>query len=83
MVYARNSDIADSSTAYSGDKFAALGEFGFTNFLGFATDGKPWFTVEDSCVRQGRILVSGSNIKNKASWFTGLFSTDDLLDPNR
>ena len=83
LVYARNSDIANAVTDYAGDKFEALQNFGFTYYLGFATNGVSWFTAKDSCVRQCRVMVSGSNLQSRANWFTGIFDTAFVLDQIR
>lgn len=83
LVYARNSDISNAVTDYTGEKFEALQNFGFTYYLGFATNGKSWFVTKDSYVRQGRIVVSGSSLQSHSNWFTGIFDTDFVLDPIR
>ncbi len=83
LVYARNSDITTSTAAYSGDKFDTLKSFGFTHYLGFCADGKPWFVSDNTYVRQGRIMVSGSNIAYHPEWFAGIFDTTSILDNTR
>jgi hypothetical protein len=83
LVYARNSDIAGHDSAYSGDKFTVLSEFGFTNFLGFCNGGTPWLYAQDSYLRQGRILVSGSNLTDHPNWFAGFLDPPSVLDPTR
>ena len=80
LVFARNSDIASASTAYSGDKYDILHAFGFKNYLGFCTNGKPWLSLENTCIRQGRLMVTGSNLAHKASWFDGIFDPTSVLD---
>jgi hypothetical protein len=83
LVYARNSDITGNTAPYSGGKYDTLKSSGFTHYLGFCTDGKPWFTADDSCIRQGRIMVSGSNIAYHPEWFAGIFNTATVLDNTR
>lgn len=83
LVYARNSDIAGRNTAYSGEKFTVLSEFGFTNYLGFCSNGTPWFTKGENHLRQGRLLVSGSNLAHHADWFVGILDSQTILDPAR
>lgn len=83
LVYAKNSDITSSTAAYSGDKFDTLKSFGFTRYLGFCNDGKPWFASDISCIRQGRLMVTGSNIAYHPEWFTGIFDTASVLDSTR
>lgn len=79
MVFAQESDIADAGT-YSGDKYNALKEAGLRYYLGFCTNGTPWATMGTDHFRQGRILVSGSNMAHHADWFTGLFDPAQVLD---
>lgn len=83
LVYARNSDIAGRKTEYAGEKFTLLTEFGFTNFLGFCTDGIPWYSRHDTHLRQGRLLVTGSNLASHADWFMGILDPQSILDPIR
>ena len=83
LVYARNSDIANASTPYEGTKFQILQDFGFTYYLGFATNGKPWFISGADHVRQGRLLVTGSNLTSRAGWFADLFDAASVLDQSR
>lgn len=83
LVFARNSDISSTTGAYSGDKFAALQPFGFTHYLGFCTEGQPWFTAASDHIRQGRILVTGSNMAHHADWFAGIFDPSAVLDNTR
>lgn len=79
MVFAQQSDIADSGE-YSGDKYNALKEAGLHYYLGFCSNGTPWATVGADHFRQGRILVSGSNMAHHAEWFTDLFDPAQVLD---
>lgn len=83
LVYARNSDIAENTTGYSGDKYELLKSQGFTHYLGFCTDGTPWFTATADYVRQGRILVSGANMAYHSDWFIGIFDPHSVLDTTR
>lgn len=72
FVMARNSDL----TSYTGDSYRFLQNSGFQFFLGYCKDGKPWVSVNDQYVRQGRIWVTASNLTNNKSWF------NDILDPS-
>lgn len=83
LVYAQKSDISDSTAAYSGEKFNLLQSYGFTHYLGFCTEGTPWFTALNDHVRQGRILVSGSSLKYHADWFNGIIDPSSVLDSTR
>lgn len=82
MVFAQNSDI-NSGMLYSGEKFEYLKSQGFNYFLGFCSEGDPFTLIADNYVRQGRLLVSGTNLQNNAKWFTGIFDTSELLDAAR
>lgn len=83
LVYAKNSDITGSTATYTGEKYATLQSFGFTCYLGFCTDGAPWFSAQSEYVRQGRILVSGSNLTHHGDWFSGILDAASVLDPSR
>lgn len=82
LVYAKNSDIAESTTPYSGEKFDILSQYGFTHYLGFA-NGKPWSNSQENYFRQGRILLTGSNLKYKSDWFIGMLDPNAILDSSR
>ena len=82
LTYAQLSDIASKGT-YSGDKFNLLQDFGFRYYLGFCTDGQPWAVVADNYVRQGRIMVTGSNLAHHSDWFANLFDPSSVLDASR
>lgn len=83
LVYAQNSDIASSADAYSGEKFTILSDNGFTKFIGFADDGAAWFINNADYLRQGRLMVTGSNVAHKPEWFAGLFDAENILDASR
>ena len=82
LTYAQGGDIADKGT-YSGDKFNALQDYGFRYYLGFCTDGQPWTVIGENYVRQGRILVTGSNLAYHSDWFANLFDAASILDTTR
>ena len=82
MVFAQNSDI-NSGMLYSGSKFDYLKAQGFNYFLGFCSEGDPFTYIAENYVRQGRLMVTGNNLKNNAKWFNAIFSTEDLLDEAR
>lgn len=83
LVYAQGSDIASAEAGYTGEKYNALFDAGFRYYIGFCDDGDPWLSVSDHYVRQGRILVTSSNIKNRADWFDGIFDAKSVLDTDR
>lgn len=83
LVFARDSDISNTTASYSGDKFDTLYSYGFINYLGFCNSGIPWFAAQIDHVRQGRILVSGTNLAHNADWFNGIFDAASVLDTTR
>ena len=83
LVYAQMSDISESTGLYTSDTFRALYESGFRYYLGFCNDGTSWAFVADDYVRQGRILVTGNNLKNNTAWFSGMFDSQSVLDASR
>ena len=82
FTFAQNSDISTEVT-YSGDKFNTLYDSGFRFYIGFCEDGTPWTTITDNYVRQGRIMVTGSNLAHKADWFTNMFDASSVLESTR
>ncbi len=82
LAYAQMTDIS-KETAYSGEKYEELKEMGFRYFLGFCEGSQTWTTVTDNYVRQGRILVSGTNMAYHSDWFANLFVPSAVLDTAR
>ena len=82
LVYAQKSDITTEET-YSGDVFNLLQENGFRYYIGFCQDANPWMTFADNYVRQGRLMVTGANLRDQADLFTGLFDASAALDTIR
>ena len=80
LVYAQNSDIANDTGAYSGEKFDLLKSNGFTRYIGFCTEGTSWASLNESYLRQGRLMVTGSTMAHHADWFTGMFDAASILD---
>ncbi len=78
MVYARSSDIA-APGPYSGEKFNTLQDHGFRYYLGYCTDGTPWFVCDGTYVRQGRISVSAANLTDNPGWFGGIVDPAAVL----
>lgn len=79
LVFAQQSDIADPGE-YSGEKYSVLRSAGFRYYLGFCSDSTTWATFNEDYFRQGRILVSGSNMAYHSDWFTGIFDPSLVLD---
>jgi len=82
LTFAQLSDITNDPT-YSGEKFDMLYDLGFRYYLGFCEEGQPWSTITNQYVRQGRIMVTGSNLAHRANWFTNLFDASSVLDSAR
>lgn len=82
LVLAQRSDISDT-TAYSGERYDLLKNQGFTCYLGFCEDGRPWASVTDEYVRQGRIMVAGATLKHHGGWYTGILDPSVILDTTR
>ena len=83
FAYAQNSDIAQENTLYNDERLTPLTDAGFRIFLGFSAGGNTWSVMSDSYVRQGRILLSPTNIKYHGEWFGGIFNPDTILDASR
>ncbi len=83
LVFAQNNDINTPSRPYSGDKFQVLQSHGFTHYLGLSNGEGGWFYSGDGYIRQGRLLVTGSNLVHHAAWFDGLFDAAATLDASR
>ena len=79
LVYAKLSDIYGGAD-YQGDLYEFLKQAGYSKFIGFAENGKPWVTIKDGYMRHGRILITGNNLINNAPWFEELFNPMDILD---
>ena len=79
LVFARTSDIGD----YSGPKFEMLTSCGIRYFIKHGED--PYAEVNNTYVRQTRLMVTGNSLAWKASMFTddGLFDPITVLDPAR
>ena len=82
LVYARSADIAEPG-AYSGEKFNTLHSLGFRYFLGFCSDAEPWFVLDTTYMRQGRLMVTASNLANSPELFSGIFDPSAVLKESR
>ena len=83
LVFAKNSDISDSTAPYSGDKFETLRNHGFTAFLGFCSENISWFLEQENYIRMGRVLVTGEAMKLHPDWFEDFFNVSTVLDAAR
>ncbi len=83
FVFCRNSDIAPNGSAYNDDRFQVIQASGFKYFLGFCDNGTPSYSAHSNYIRQGRILVTGSNLAYQKAWFTGIFDPSSVLESIR
>ncbi len=81
LVYTRSSDIDDTKDAYHGAKHTALQEAGFHYFMGFCYNSNPWMNISQTSIRQGRLMVTGDNLKNRESLFAQLFDAKAVMNP--
>lgn len=82
LVYAQLDDIT-TEDVYQGEKYDLLKDQGFKKFIGFCNEGTPWATTTDEYFRQGRIMVTGKNLKEHADWFNNLFDVTIVWDKAR
>lgn len=75
LAYARSSDISDGKEAYTSKKYDKLYMAGFRYFMGICYNKNPWMSITDNTIRMGRIMVTGSNLKEKPAMFEDLFDT--------
>ena len=76
IVFARGKDIGD----YTGGKFEVLHSNGFRYML--KSGDAPYTEINNTYVRQTRLMVTGENMVSKATMFTstGLFDPNTVLD---
>lgn len=82
LVLAKYSDIG-ASGKYTGNKFEALKNAGFTHFIGYCDGTKYWAVLATDHVRQGRLLVDGERLVKNPAAYEGLFDAAAILDKNR
>jgi hypothetical protein len=81
LVYAKNSQLSGSD--YASAKYAALKQAGFNIFLTISPNGQPLCQTGESYMLLDRVMVTGSNLKDKRDWFTDLFNAKTVQDPER
>lgn len=76
IVFARTTDIVD----YTGGKFTVLHQAGFRYMI--KSGDTPYTEINNTYVRQTRLMVTGENMVSKATMFTssGLFDPNTVLD---
>ena len=77
LIYAKESDIATTDQTYSGSKYNVLYNAGFRYFMGITVDG--YSQIGQQYVRHNRLCITGSNLKDHADWYEGLFDASSLL----
>ena len=83
FVFAQNGDIEEANAPYSGEKYKILHDLGFGIYFGFCTEGEKWFVDGTDHIRQGRLTLSPNTLAHYSEWFSGIISTDEILDPSR
>ncbi len=73
LAYARSSDISDGKEAYTSKKYEKLYMAGFRYYMGICYNSSPWMNITDNTIRMGRLMVTGSNLKDKPALFANLF----------
>jgi hypothetical protein len=74
IVFAKNSDIRD----YTGPKFNVLYTSGFRYMITNAE--QPYAEVNNTYVRQSRLMVTGNSLAWKSTQFAALFDANVVLD---
>ena len=78
FVFARASRLTEYGA--SSNAFQVMYTSGFRYFI--SNDATPYTEVNDTYVRQNRLMVTGENMQHKSSMFTGLFDTNAVLEMN-
>jgi len=74
LVYARTSDIGD----YGGAKFQVLHGCGFRYFVRHGS--QPYAEINNTYVKQSRLMVTGENMAWNSSQFNGLFDCAAIMN---
>ena len=78
FVFARASRLTEYGA--SSNAFQVMYTSGFRYFI--SNDATPYTEVNDTYVRQNRLMVTGENMQHKSSMFSGLFDTNAVLELN-
>lgn len=78
FVFARASRLTEYGA--NSNAFQVMYTSGFRYFI--SNDATPYTEVNDTYVRQNRLMVTGENMQHKSSMFTGLFDTNAVLELN-
>ena len=78
FVFARASRLTEYGA--SSNAFQVMYSSGFRYYI--SNDATPYTEVNDTYVRQNRLMVTGENMQHKSSMITGLFDTNAVLELN-
>ena len=76
FVFAQTSRLTEYGA--SSNAFQVMYSSGFRYFI--SNDATPYTEVNDTYVRQNRLMVTGENMQHKSSMFAGLFDTNAVLE---
>ena len=76
FVFAQQSRLTDYGDGNAA--FRAMYTSGFRYFI--SNDQSPLTEINDTYVRQNRLMVTGENMQHKSSQFSGLFDTNAVLE---
>ncbi len=77
FVFAQQGNLTD----YTGTSFDVLYKSGFRYFIANATGtSSATTTINQTYVRQNRLMVTGNSMQWNPSWFTGMFNCSAVLD---
>ena len=76
FVFAKQSRLTDYGDGNAA--FRAMYTSGFRYFI--SNDQSPLTEINDTYVRQNRLMVTGENMPHKSSQFSGLFDTNAVLE---
>ena len=76
FVFATQSRLTDDGDGNAA--FRAMYTSGFRYFI--SNDQSPLTEINDTYVRQNRLMVTGENMQHKSSQFSGLFDTNAVLE---
>lgn len=76
FVFAKTSRLTEYGS--TGSAFQVMYQSGFRYYI--SNDTSPLTEVNDTYVRQNRLMVTGENMQHKSSQFAGMFDTNAVLE---
>ena len=76
LVFAQEGNLS----SYTSSAFDVLYDIGYRYFV--SSDTKPWAVVENTYVRQNRLMVTGRTMQHYSDQFNGLFDCAAILNVN-